>query len=312
MSVTQTSYLPESVERKEPTAICSKDGLAGVNPKCPTCGNPNPRRHGMQNKYCSRTCAAHGRKGTKKSKSWAEKVRATKLAKRVKVTCKRCGKDWMEKPSHSWRQYCSRTCMKAAYTKTANFPCPDCGKQMIRQPHLAKVRCHECAGKWTSAYLTGKGHNPYVFETTESRKKRLAAIGSEENRKRLSELFKDKPKIADCHKKFSARHACAVECFFRDPRNVIHYAKNICRFVHENQHLFNPEDVVQKIHGGKPSKSYVCNATQGLSRLYRGANETWKGWALVSNREGRERYDLIGRNWNETEPANDELTHSGK
>ena len=30
MSVTDISYLPASVDRKEPTAICSKDGLAGV------------------------------------------------------------------------------------------------------------------------------------------------------------------------------------------------------------------------------------------------------------------------------------------
>ena len=241
----------------------------------------------------------------------AAKASATKLAKRITKTCKHCGKEWKEKPSHAWRKYCSRACMSADYTTTANFPCPDCGKEIIRQPYKAKHRCHECAMKRHSAYLIGKGHNPYVFETQASREKRLAAIRSDANRQRLSELFKDKPKTAECHKKFSARHARAVECFFRDPRNVTHYCRNICKFVNDNKHLFNEEDTIQKIHGGKPSKSYVCNATQGLSRIQRGENGSWKGWLVVSNREGRERFDLIGRNWHETEPANDKRTDGG-
>ena len=102
---------------------------------------------------------------------------------------------------------------------------------------------------------------------------------------------------------------CPVDCFrvgpnflAIDPDECIDCA--VCVAECPVNAIFAEEDVVQKIHGGKPTKSYNCNATHGLSTLHTGFRMTWKGWTVVSNREGRERFDLIGRNWHETEPAN--------
>jgi hypothetical protein len=231
------------------------------------------------------------------SKAAAQKASETKLSKRITKVCKHCGKEWREKPSHAWRVYCSRDCMAAGTSTSGNFPCPDCGIPIHRQPHLAKHRCMECARKRLGEQMVARGHNPYAFETAESMAKRMAALQSDEARKRTSETFKDKHPQSPLLKKFSPQHVKAVECFFRSPKNLVYYCRNISRFVHENKHLFNPEDTIQKVHGGKPSKSYVCNAVQGLSRIYRGVNGSWKGWTVVGDREGRERFDLLGRNF---------------
>ncbi len=239
----------------------------------------------------------------------AAKASATKLAKRILKICKRCGTEWMEKPSHAWRQYCSRPCMSAGFTTTANFPCPDCGKSIIRRPCFAKRRCLECGHKRASELMISRGHTPMRFATVESEGVRRKIFSSAEYSAMVSKRFKGIPKTHERHRRFSRNHVRAVECFFKAPNNVVHYCRNISRFVHENQHLFNPADVIQKTHGGKPSRSYVCNATQGLARISRGANTTWKGWLLVSNRDGRERFDLIGKNF-VTEPKTHNDNHS--
>jgi len=82
-----------------------------------------------------------------------------------------------------------------------------------------------------------------------------------------------------------------MECFVRSPNNVVYLVRNATAFVHENAGLFAPEDVVWKVRG----KTRGCNATHGLSTIHTGRRMTWKGWTLVSNREGRESQDLIAR-----------------
>jgi len=233
----------------------------------------------------------------------AAKASATKLAKRILKTCKHCGKEWREKPSHVRRVYCSRACANAGLSRAGEFPCPRCGALVFRKRCDAHRLCPACVPLNLSERNKRIGLNPYSVESETSKAKRLAWLKSEANRKRVSAMFKDKHPQHPKRKQFSPLHSKAVECFFRDPQNVIHYCRNICRFVHENPNLFNPEDVIQKIHGGKPSKSYICNATQGLSQVSRGHRMTWKGWTVVSNREGRERYDLLGRTWQENSPC---------
>lgn len=194
----------------------------------------------------------------------AQKVRALRLSRRVKLTCLRCGKEWLEKPSQSHRKYCSMRCRNQAYVVAGNFPCPDCGKAIYRIPSRAHIRCRNCGQKRQGQTMSGKNpmHQP--------------------------------PKTV---KKFSPDHCNAVECFFRSPDNVILYCRNIARFVHEHKNLFDPNDVIVKPKGGRPLSGGYSNATNGLSKIYRGYRSVWKGWMIVSNREGRERVDLIGRNW---------------
>ncbi len=226
----------------------------------------------------------------------ARKSADTKLSRRILKTCPKCGKEWRVKPSKSWRKYCSRECWAKVKTKNREVACPKCGVMVVKSTVKAVGYCKNCIKTMISERNKNLKIDPYKYETESSRKKRLEHFSTEEYRAKVSTRFKDKHPQSPLSKKFSPKHCCAVECFFRDPRNIVHYCKNISRFVHENKFLFNPEDTIQKIHGGKPSKAYVCNATQGLSQIHRGNRMSWKGWTVVSNREGRERFDLIARN----------------
>lgn len=205
------------------------------------------------------------------------------------MTCLQCGKQF---DGERKRKYCSHECAIAASTKKGNFPCPNCGKPMFRKQFKRDRKCMSCTRTIHGMHLKAIGVNPYVFETDESKSRRLASLRTEQHRKRVSIQWLDKPKTSPLQKKFSPRHSRAIECFFRDPKNVIHYCCNISKFVNENRHLFADDDIIQK----RPSKSYLCNATKGLAALHRGDVLTWKGWMFVSNREGRERFDLIARN----------------
>ena len=224
------------------------------------------------------------------------KAAATKLAKRIPLICKHCSKEWMEKPSHAWRQYCSRECHRIGLTKAQEFPCPRCGKMIHRKPCEAHRHCPDCIKLNVSERNKMRGVSPRLYMNDDAKQRQANATRTDQNRKRVSALFKDKNPTSPSLRKFSPNHCKAVECFFRDPSNVIHYCRNISRFVHDNPHLFKAEDLIQKKH---TSKSNFRNATNGLSTIHRGSRTTWKGWTLVSNREGRERYDLIGRNWME-------------
>lgn len=237
-------------------------------------------------------------------KMYAERGRKsaeTKLAKRILKTCPQCGRQWREKPSHGWRKYCCMECMAAAMRTGATYKCDGCGVVKRYNPKQGKPRlCFKCC-RTDAAYLKNQSeanrrnnHSPQRFQTEESEAKRLAMIRSDGFRKRLSEVKKGVPQKGRASR-FNPQHVKAVECFFRDPTGRIHYCKNISRFVAMNKGFFDPEDVKQR-PWAKNSKSYQCNATQGLGMVYRGRRGSWKGWCLVSEREGRERFDLLGRN----------------
>lgn len=214
--------------------------------------------------------------------------------------CENCGGPLKFK----WqKKFCSHKC-KGEGRAIQNKPCSDCGALKKTKRSL---RCKPCENKNSSKRQKKLAIDPRVYSNEKSEKLRIAGIiKSLEARKLSGNLFN--PKKADCHRRFSQKHVKAVECFFRDPRNVVHYCKNISAFVWHNKFLFNPEDVEEKIYGLKKTKSYVCNAIQGLSKLYRGRCGVWKGWMLVENREGRERFDLIGRNFYPTSSSSDQAT----
>jgi len=212
--------------------------------------------------------------------------------------CAHCG----EPLKFKWqKKFCSHKCRGEGRAIHGKFCC-DCGAPKKQRK---STRCKPCENKNSSQRQKKLAIDPRVYANENSEELRIAGIIKNlEARKLSGNLYK--PKKAACHRRFSQKHVKAVECFFRDPRNVIHYCKNISAFVWHNKFLFNPEDVEEKIHGGKKTKSYVCNAIQGLSQLYRGRCGVWKGWMLVEKREGRERFDLIGRNFNVTSSSSDQ------
>ena len=136
--------------------LCSKDLLAGVKRRKPLSREAIMRR--------------------------SAKIVAAKLAKRIVITCKICGKQWKEKPSHSWRKYCSRACMKVAATKAKEYPCPRCGKLSYRRPSTAHAHCADCIGLNLSERNKARGINPYSTANKDTESKRLAKITSAENR----------------------------------------------------------------------------------------------------------------------------------
>lgn len=224
---------------------------------------------------------------------------AIKLARRVTLTCKKCGKEWSAIPSRASRSFCSDKCagnVKNAYPKRKTCVC--CGEEfLIKSKNSRRVTtCSaSCKNKVHSKWMSEHGHTPLKFR---DESKWLDSLHSDEYRAKLSRINMGKVFETPKTKRFSLNHTRAVECFLRDTRNVIHYVRNITRFVHLNPALFHEDDVRWK-KVGKTGKSWVCKATHGLQMVARGDVGTWKGWMLVSGREGRERFDLIGRNWHE-------------
>lgn len=214
---------------------------------------------------------------------------------KTEKTCPQCNVQFQVKKSHLQKRiYCSIACRCAAKPK-AIFTC-GCGEQITRR---AK-KCKGCAGKERGQYLISIGYNPRMFSSKDSEEKRLAYIKSDENRRRISSLTKGKSIQRENGRRFSPRHCSAVECLLRDAKGIVHYCANISAFVFNNKDLFLAEDTIQKEYRGHARKSYQCNATLGLSRIYRGYRGSWKGWTLVSDVEIAEgQWDLLRRKYDE-------------
>jgi hypothetical protein len=225
----------------------------------------------------------------------AAKSSATKLAKRITKTCLKCGKDWKEKPSHSQRKYCSSECAgNKIKNPCSERSCVQCGSMFISTwKTRKKITCSpNCARLRQAETMKELGHTPIKCR---DKVKWLAAIQSESHRMAMSKINTGKVRTTPKTKRHSPQHFRAVECFLRDSFNVVHHVRNINRFVHNNPHLFPSETL--NWHPTKRSNSTLCcNAAMGLASVASGRRMTWRGWQVVSNREGRERFDLIGRN----------------
>jgi len=228
---------------------------------------------------------------------------ATKLAKRILKQCPWCKRRWMEKPSASWRKYCSRACMAAAYIKADHFPCPRCGVKFYRKKSDAHHHCKKCVREILSERNKAFGITPRSVANEHTEEKRVAVLRSKEHRELLSRVFTGVPKKTDALRKYSTRHWKSHDVFFRSPVNKMYHAVNIEAFVHAHQNLFEPEDVEMR-YNKKTGLPTDCKASCGLRSLCKkvGTRGSWKGWTLVGMREGRERFDLLGRNFQDSEP----------
>jgi hypothetical protein len=225
----------------------------------------------------------------------AAKAAATKIAKRVTITCLGCGKEWKEKPCRATAKYCSTECSGKGRRKGPIMrTCLQCGAPFeIRWPSVVRLTCSRvCAGMRHTRFMKERRHSPIQWV---DRAKWLASTRTEEVRRAISAGNLGKVRTGEKSKRFSPFHTRAVECFLRSPRNIVYYVRNITRFVHENAGLFPPETVIWTQHS-RYKTSLRCAATTGLSMVARGARMSWRGWTVVSGREGRERFDLIGRN----------------
>lgn len=233
----------------------------------------------------------------------SKKASATKLAKRITITCAACGKEWKEKPSHFWRRYCSTKCAgNTVKNPDSKKTCVNCGGQFYTTWRTRKqITCSlSCAYKWRGKLFKKNGHS-WIKYRNES--KWLESVQSEENRKKISAINLGKVCSTPKTKRYSPQHARAVECFLRSPSNVVYYVRNITRFVHENHKLFPPQTLNWKPHN-KYKASLSCAATSCLAAVASGRRMSWRGWQVISNREGREQNDLIGRNYQVPVPTN--------
>ena len=200
-------------------------------------------------------------------------------ARRPLVFCKHCGKGWKVQPCHTHAHvYCSKECRKAESVQR-EYPCPVCGVMKMRYLSGAEI-CMPCSRKIQGRTMKALGNNPRKYQTAEGEKRRLEKIRSKENRERTSILHKGKDKHTPKTKRFSKEHARAASGIFLNPQNQRFPFRNICKFVFENKHLFNDEDTIQKTYKGIQVKSYQCNATHGLSAIYAGRRNSWKGWRM--------------------------------
>lgn len=231
----------------------------------------------------------------------AAKASATNLAKRITKTCAACGKEWKEKPSHAFRKFCSAECAgNAIRIQDKEKICTQCGSAFkTTWKTRSNVTCSlKCAHLRHGQQQRNSGHSPIRFR---DEKKWLSAVKSEENRLRASKTNAGKIRSTPKSKRFSPNHSRAVECWIRDPQNIVHYVKNIAGFVHKNPHLFPPETVIWR-KSGKHGSTHDCASAGGLRSIASGRRNVWRGWMLVGNREGRERFDLVGRNLITSQP----------
>lgn len=228
------------------------------------------------------------------AKAVAAKSSQTKLAKRIEKKCPKCGVTWKEKPSHSWRVYCSLRCAGNAKRVIETRDCAFCGKKFVVNRRSPKcVTCsRECANVRHGMLMSKLGHTPLRYR---DEKLWLASVQSEAHRQKVSHKHLGVRQNGES-RRFNPRHFKAVEMFVRSPANVVYYVQNIRKFVAEHACLFEPDDVLwRKLPSGLPAG---CRAANGLASLNKriGTRLSWKGWTRVSNREGRDRFDVIGRN----------------
>lgn len=228
-------------------------------------------------------------------KARALKAAATKLTKRITIKCAKCGKEWKEKPSHAWRKYCSNECAGNRLSHEVNRICVQCGNPFkTTWINRKKITCsRECGCAHQGATMAAMGHTPIKFRDED---KWLASLRTPERREETRQLHLGAVRSTPKSKRHSPNHIKAVEGFVRAPNNVIYHVRNVTAFVAANEHLFLPETVVWRATG-KYLTSRQCSASYGLASIIRGHRMTWRGWQVVSGREGRERFDLIGRNF---------------
>lgn len=172
--------------------------------------------------------------------------------------------------------YCSISCRNKSHNH-GKGKCSDCGFPCGKR----SKRCSSCSKIHLSDLKIKSGHSWKKFATTESEARRKSGISG-------------RVMVKESAARFSAVHHCAKECLLRDPRGVVHYCRNIMRFVWQNTELFNEDDVRRK--QGSLSKSYYCRAVNGLYAVHSGTVGTWKGWTLVSDVEIKEGgWDLLRR-----------------
>jgi len=216
---------------------------------------------------------------------------------KVEKTCEFCGAKWMEKPSHAARRkYCSGRCFGLARRKPlVKKLCAICGDEFSPSHERKKVTIcskDKCKGELRHQIAKRIGSNPYKHV---DEAKRLAGLRTKEHRESKRLLMLGKDKTGPLCARNSPSHIRAAEFFVRDPRGRVHHVVNISRFVRLNPHLFEEEDV-QQAAWAEGKKFLACRATGGLHSISKGHRMSWHGWTLVSDREGRERFDLIGRN----------------
>jgi hypothetical protein len=79
-------------------------------------------------------------------------------------------------------------------------------------------------------------------------------------------------------------HIAAKTWVLRDATGQIHTFRNLKKWVRDNEHHFEPEDVIWKLNGGQENQAW-CRAFQGLSRLRPSSSKLlaeWHGWTWAA------------------------------
>lgn len=230
---------------------------------------------------------------TTKDNSAEQAVSGSQIIK----TCVGCGKQWMEKPSHHWRKFCSVKCKSEAVIKAKTLPCPQCGTvRIIRSPWRAKKICRACANANHSALMKTKSVNVWKYITKEGHARICAAARSPERLKRLRSPELRRNNLAAVRASQKAGHVetniHAKRFNLRSPRGQIYTGRNLSLFVDEHPELFDPLDL-RKVR----YKSFASGQLSRLRPETRQPLATWKGWTWVSITERRfnDGVDLLAR-----------------
>lgn len=94
---------------------------------------------------------------------------AVQRSKRVRASCKKCGKEFFAKPSHiscGFGKFCSRACSAANQRNGFETLCDSCGKKIYRSRKMSgrsksgKFFCGKrCQTLWRNRLYTGERHS---------------------------------------------------------------------------------------------------------------------------------------------------------
>lgn len=76
------------------------------------------------------------------------------------------------------------------------------------------------------------------------------------------------------------KHSLSRRWYFQDPNNRLHIVTNLCHFIRQNAHLFDPADLAHS--NVRLSKAYNGLAHLRPSTTKRPTLNVWKGWTWAA------------------------------
>jgi hypothetical protein len=201
--------------------------------------------------------------------------------------CKVCGDEYT---ASNKDQRKSSTCSKPCRYKLISI-------SRLKRNDISKLKCAECGGEFTTRdtkdYRKRKTCSDVCFS---KRRSRIASEYCLDNLKN----HRDKAVATMSHREQTSDPVKMGPTHWRSwtgtavsPDGECYQVRNVQEFVRQNEHLFNPEDVVWRACGkvlkdggqSQTKGSRRCRASGGLHGIKNSPTRSWKGWTFLPAKE---------------------------